>query len=210
MIILLGFPKSGTVSFNKLFNDLGYKSYHWKYKDNFIADLIKKNDRENKNLLSFIDEKEYDKTALTQIEVCMNKAKFYWPQITNFKKIYRENRKAIFILNKRDPNKLIKSLKKWKNWNDMSLFDRIINWGKDSILESIYEEINNNINNDEIIRKLILNHYSKVENFFKTRKNNPKFIIYDIENDNLKKLSIYINLKDFKNLPHENITKLIK
>ena len=26
MIILLGFPKSGTSSFHKLFNDLGYKS----------------------------------------------------------------------------------------------------------------------------------------------------------------------------------------
>ena len=42
MIILLGFPKSATVSFNKLFSDLGYKSYHWKYNDVFIADIIKK------------------------------------------------------------------------------------------------------------------------------------------------------------------------
>jgi len=29
MIILLGFPKSGTASFQKLFIELGYKSYHW-------------------------------------------------------------------------------------------------------------------------------------------------------------------------------------
>ena len=121
MIVLLGFPKSGTVSFNKLFLDLGYKSYHWKYNDIFIADIIKKNIKENKNILSFIPKSEYEISALTQIEVCMNKSKFYWPQITDFKKIYRENRNAIFILNKRSPDKLIESLKRWKNWNNVSL-----------------------------------------------------------------------------------------
>ena len=31
MIILLGFPKSGTSSFQKLFTDLGYKSYHYQH-----------------------------------------------------------------------------------------------------------------------------------------------------------------------------------
>ena len=100
MIILLGFPKSGTVSFNKLFCELGYKSHHWKFNKIFIADLIKKNDKENKKLLSFIQKNDYDNTALTQLEVSMNKAKFYWPQITHYKKLFRENRKAIFILNK--------------------------------------------------------------------------------------------------------------
>ena len=199
MIILLGFPKSATVSFNKLFSDLGYKTYHWKYNDVFIADIIKKNKKYEKKLLSFIDKSEYEITALTQIEVCMNNSKFYWPQITDFKKIYRENRSAIFILNKRDPDRLIESLKKWKNWNNKSLFERILEWGKDSILKDI-----NNKNDNDIIKNLIINHYNKVESFFNTRKNNPKFISYDIDKDDLTKLSKYIDIKDYKVLPHEN------
>lgn len=32
MIILIGLPKSGTSSFQKLFTSLGYSSYHWKKK----------------------------------------------------------------------------------------------------------------------------------------------------------------------------------
>ena len=43
MIILLGFPKSGTTSFNKLFESLGLNSYHWKKNGQFIGLLIKKN-----------------------------------------------------------------------------------------------------------------------------------------------------------------------
>ena len=40
MIILIGFPKSGTSSFQKLFTDIGYKSYHWKKGNNYIGKLI--------------------------------------------------------------------------------------------------------------------------------------------------------------------------
>lgn len=43
MIILLGFPKSGTSSFQKLFTNLGYKSYHQDKQSKKIAMLIKNN-----------------------------------------------------------------------------------------------------------------------------------------------------------------------
>ena len=43
MIILIGFPKSGTSSFQKLFQTLGYRSYHWKKDDKYIGMMIYKN-----------------------------------------------------------------------------------------------------------------------------------------------------------------------
>ena len=43
MIILLGMPKSGTSSFQKLFEKLGYKTYHWKKGNQYIGKMIENN-----------------------------------------------------------------------------------------------------------------------------------------------------------------------
>ena len=48
MIILLGFPKSGTTSFNKLFQDLGLNTYHWKKNGQFIGLMVKRNKQQGK------------------------------------------------------------------------------------------------------------------------------------------------------------------
>ena len=40
MIILLGFPKSGTTSFQKLFSELGYNSYHWRKNNQYIGEMV--------------------------------------------------------------------------------------------------------------------------------------------------------------------------
>lgn len=47
MIILLGFPKSGTTSFQKLFTDLSYNSYHQMVGKKFIGNMIYKNKQIN-------------------------------------------------------------------------------------------------------------------------------------------------------------------
>ena len=114
MIILVGFPKSGTSSFQKLFIELGYKSYHWTKNHGYIGTMIYKNKQMNKPLLN-----DFLKTdVITQMDVCIDKNNAYFPQITDYEQLYNENPDSIFILNKRDPTKLLFSFKKWDNLNE--------------------------------------------------------------------------------------------
>jgi hypothetical protein len=66
MILLVGFPKSGTSSFQKLFINLGYNSYHhFSNKHGFIGTMIHKNKQMNKPLLN-----DFLKTdVITQMDV---------------------------------------------------------------------------------------------------------------------------------------------
>ena len=45
------------------------------------------------------------------MDVCVNTKHCYWPQIVDYRQIYNENKDAIFILNKRDPKKILNSFK---------------------------------------------------------------------------------------------------
>ena len=122
MIILLGFPKSGTSSFQKLFTDLGLKSYHWKKDKKYIGMLIKNNKENNKPLLS-----DFEKTdCITQMDVCYSVTNEYWPQIIDYEQIYYENSDSIFILNKRDPKKILSSFKRWNNYNTYIIINNFI------------------------------------------------------------------------------------
>ena len=49
------------------------------------------------------------------MDVCIDKNNCYWPQIKDYKKLYKENKNNIFILNKRDPIKLLDLFKRWEN-----------------------------------------------------------------------------------------------
>ena len=197
MIILLGFPKSGTTSFHHLFKSLGYNSYHQNYKSEYsIGRLIDNQIKNNKNLLDFIPENEKIKTAITQMDHCLSENLNYWHQITNYKELYYQNQDAIFILNIRNIQSLLKSFKNQYN-KKISLYDRFLKYNSNLL--------NQNLNNDDDkLLELFKNHYNNIIKFY-TEKN-CKFIVFDIENDNLEKLSKYIDLKDFKKLPHKNKT----
>jgi hypothetical protein len=187
MIILLGFPKSGTTSFHKLFKLLHIESYHQTYYRIVIAKKIKYNIRNKKPLLFGFR----SNIALTQIDYCFPEFGF-WPQITHYKEIYDENKNAIFILNKRNPDDLLKSFKKWNNYDK-----RII-----TINPELFVNINGNTNDEKLIN-LFKKHYEDVESFFNSIPD-AKFIIYDINNDTIDKLRKYIDIKDIKVMPHEN------
>jgi len=118
MIILLGFPKSGTTSFTFLLNKIGYKSYHWTYRsdNDYIGNWIKKCKLKNEKLLSFLP-KENKKIALTQMDICLDEQNCYWPQLVDYKLLYEQYPNAIFILNMRDPDDILKSMKKWQNYD---------------------------------------------------------------------------------------------
>ena len=184
MIILLGFPKSGTTSFNKLFEQLGYRSYHWRKDGQFIGLLIRENKRKKKPLLNQFKQND----CITQMDACLQKGESYWPQITDFKKIYFQNKKSIFILNKRDPYKILESFKNWNNYLKR-LFTYSPHLVKDKTEAGFIDWVNH--------------HYNKVEAFFKERPS-AKFIAFDIEKDNLSKLSKYIDLKGITQFPWEN------
>lgn len=184
MIILLGFPKSGTSSFQKLFIELGYKSYHWRTNNKiYIGTMINKNKQMNKPLLNDF----LNTDVITQMDVCINKNNNYWPQITDYEQLYNENPDSIFILNKRDPIKLLSSFKRWRK-----LYERLIRYNP---------ELLNNTTDKSFI-DFVIQHYTNIETFF-SKFPNSKFITFDIENDKLDKLNKYIDLKQIKEFPHE-------
>jgi hypothetical protein len=185
MIILLGFPKSGTSSFQKLFSDLSYNSYHWKKNGEHIGMLIKNNKINNKPLLSNFLKSD----CITQMDVCDDKINNYWPQIIDYERIYYENSDSIFILNKRDPEKLLSSFKRWGKLNN-----RIFKYCPYLLTND----------SDEALYELINRHYNNIESFFSLHPKS-KFIIYDIENDKIEKLKKYIDIKGIKIFPKMNV-----
>ena len=188
MIILLGFPKSGTTSFQKLFTNLGYKSLHWKNDQNkYIGMIIKNNKINNKPLLYGFEKID----CITQMDVCIDTNNAYWPQIKDYKQLYNENSDSIFILNKRNPEKMLSSFKRWNMLNK-----RLYTYNPNLIIDK----------SDKGFVNFVNKHYRDVELFFSSYPN-AKFITYDIENDNIEKLEKYINLKGIKHFPKENVNK---
>jgi hypothetical protein len=194
MIILLGLPKSGTTSFNTLFHNLNYETYHWKYNNKYIGSIINNNIKNNKPLLSTFSNAS-NNVCITQMDCCIDNNNNFWHQITHYKELYEQNKDAIFILNKRDKYKILNSFKKWTN-SGISLISRILQYNP--------ELFQSRKTNDVKILTMIDNHYNNIEFFFKT-KPNAKFIIYDIEKDNITKLNQYIDTKNITKLPHSNI-----
>lgn len=196
MIILLGFPKTGTTSFQRLFKQLGFKSYHQDYKNGqWISIEMKKQIQLGENLLDFIPKEEREITCLTQMDHCLENVNF-WPQITHYKELYYQNKDSIFILNKRDITSLLLSFKK-QMYKGESLYNRFIQHNK--------HLLHDKGTNDEKMLYLFKNHYKNITDFFTKEK--CKFIIYDIESDNIDKLKKYIDIKNLSNLPHAHKSK---
>jgi len=193
MILLLGFPKSGTSSFQTLFSKLGYKSFHWTKNNKYIGMIIKNNKDNNKPLLFGFNKND----CITQMDICWDENNAYWPQLTDYKQLYYENSDSVFILNKRCSNKLLLSFKRWggPGKSNDSLYNRLYKYNPEIIINNSDKEFINYVNK----------HYNDVENFFST--SHAKFITFDIENDNIKILEKYIDLKGIKVLPKENVSK---
>ena len=127
-----------------------------------------------------------DDYCITQLDVCQ-KEHSYWPQITDFKRLYEENPDCVFILNKRDVPSLLKS---WKNWKRLD--KRLYEYSPGLVKEP----------NDEGFAEFVKNHYESVETFFSSHKDS-KFLTFDIIDDDISKLEKYIDIKGFTEMPHE-------
>jgi len=86
------------------------------------------------------------------MDVCINKDNCYWPQIVDYKQIINENPDAIFILNKRDPEELLSSFKRWSN-----LLGRMLKYNPELISDKT----------DKGFIEFINNFYSEIEIYFK-------------------------------------------
>ena len=184
MILLIGFPKSGTTSFDTLFRQLGYTTYHWKKGSEYIGTLIRNNKRNGRPLLTGFAPDD----CITQMDVCISSTDCYWPQFVDLEQLYNENKGAIFILNKRAPVKILQSFKKWNDYNG-----RLYRYNPELIADKT----------DTGFLEFVVDHYSRVETFFVARPG-AKFVTYDIEADTLDKLGCYIDLKGITKFPFEN------
>lgn len=186
MIILIGFPKSGTTSFNDLFKASGYKSYHYAYKGKSIGLIIRDNIEHGKKMLHGFD----DDCAITQMDICETPKRTFFPQITHYERLYSEYPNAVYILNKRDKYSLLSSFKRWNKYNTR-LLKHCSHW---------FEPVSDYDDDDKILW-LIDTHYNNVETFFTIV--GAKFIVYDIEKDGVNLLTPYIKLRGTK-FPHSN------
>ena len=122
------------------------------------------------------------------MDVCMDKKNCYWPQIVDYKQIYKENPDAIFILNKRNPHELLNSFKRWRR-----LDKRLFTYNPELISDKT----------DTGFVNFVTKFYTDIEEYF-TSDPNIKFISYDINNDTIEKLRKYIDIKDMK-FPKKNV-----
>jgi hypothetical protein len=123
------------------------------------------------------------------MDVCINENHCYLPQMVDYKQIYNENPDAIFILNKRNPEELLKSFKHWNRLNE-----RLFTYNPELIADKTDKGFINFVNN----------FYKDIETYF-TKDLNVKFISYDINNDKIEKLKKYIDIKDITVFPKTNV-----
>lgn len=181
-IILIGFPKGGTSSLHRAFESANIPSFHQFYhkKSKIIGEILINNYKQNFPILHSFSENIY---ALTEINYTdFNRA--YWPQL-NYKlleKIKEEYNDTKFILNYREPKKLITSMKNWHN-----------NFHKRLIDNDIPGLPPNRGRNDIELLHWVENHYTEIRNRFSKDKN---FLEINIESNNVKeKLSNFLDLK---------------
>lgn len=183
--ILLGFPKSGTMSFHQLFENMNMKSAHWEIPEGYVGELVYKARSENKKLLHYLD--DYD--AITQMDVCISPEINYWPQIDLVEELAEQYPSSTFILNTRSPAHILKSIKNWGN-----LYHRII--------ENQDFEGTDALTNDDKILNWINEHFIRVRQVFSDQSN---FIEFDIEKDSIEKLRKPLNIPvDITEFPHVN------
>jgi len=175
LIILLGFPKSGTTSLGLFFKHLGYNVIGHTTKTNrFVGMKIKDNYINGRVLLDGIVDPQ-QKNILTQLDCCYSNDIVSWPQIELYEHIYNQNKNALFILNKRNPNSILKS---FKNQNHMD--KRFL----DFFLKIDYNSANCDVTqNDGLIIEFIKTHYNIIETFFKNKNNFVSFFLESFDNN---------------------------
>lgn len=189
--ILIGFPKSGTTSFQVLFEKLGYQSAHWKYKNMYVADYILTAKQKQLPLLTYLDHLE----CITQMDICISPYKNFWPQCSELELLLEQYPDVTYILQTRPIEKTIRSMKRWY-FHGVSYFNRVLMYH--------HVEKYRGSSDDEKVYNWISDHYTRCFTLFGDAKN---FIAYDIENDSIDKLRPFIPIPhEIDHFPHANKT----
>jgi hypothetical protein len=187
--IIIGFPKCGTTSFQKYFEDNNIKSCHQIVDKRNCTFIILQNRKNNKLLLSGLE----DVSAFTQIDNNMDINNSFYPQLTCVPLLMKQYPNAKFILNTRNVHDWIKSINKWNN-----LRERIINAnldylprGKGKLDAELIEWYNNHITR---IKKLFINEKERL-------------LIFNIDKYNINELNQFCGLYKVNKFPICNVSK---
>lgn len=180
MILIIGFPKAGTTSFDYLLKQLGYRTIHSHSEDHSViaGELIDRARRENKPLLHYVEALGYH--AITELNFSIH-PKTYWPQFTCIHDIIRDY-DITYILNKRDIHKHVRCLKILQI-DEIMKRDNYLTGDIEAIIIKYYDDI-----------KKTMEQYGRT------------YIEYNIDTDDISKLKSLIDIKDITRFPHMNKT----
>ncbi len=118
-IIVIGFPKSGTTTLQKAFENSGMRSVHWRWNKKSVGKLIYDGWYDEGDPFFHFDGID----AITQMDYCKIRLfglvhHSYWPNLDialllAIRKMYPECK---FILNYRPPAKTANSISRWSNF----------------------------------------------------------------------------------------------
>ena len=172
-VVLIGFGKSATTTLNNALSSVGYNSFHHDIRSNPLSKLVYESYYKNNDPYLVFD--KYSPFALTQIDTLFPELSLdIFPQL-DYDLLSKgfENESVSYILNYRDPDKLVQSFARWKNGDYMS---RLIK----SDLKGLPAGYGKN--KEELIL-WINNHYSKCRSLF---SHSDRFIEVDIESKYFK------------------------
>lgn len=109
---LVGFPKSGTSTVQKAFEESGLRSIHWHCSLGYIGEIIYRDHYSGQDPLATL--RNFD--AITQADVCLPaQEKNFWPNLdfNILATIRRHHPNCLFILNWRDPAATASSIERW-------------------------------------------------------------------------------------------------
>lgn len=112
-LFVVGFPKSGTTTLDMALQASGMKPVHWANADGkFVGKIIYDNVLAGRDPLASLE--AYD--AVTQADVCLPAHDInYWPNLdfSILSAIRAAHPDCLFLLNRRDPEKLVRSIDNW-------------------------------------------------------------------------------------------------
>lgn len=197
--VVIGFPKCGTSSLQQYFKNNNKNSIHYHYpikktkKWRFVGYQIKKASEDNKPLFSYLPNVD----ALTQLDYAQKGTLAIFPQIGLFQIMQKQYPNAKFILNVRDEQKWLKSMKGWfnlrKDYRKQNPRGADYLYGLKGTTNADYLDWYNN-------------HINNVIDFFEDT-NPHKLLVFDIEKDNINKLNKFTNLYNVTQFPHANKSK---
>ncbi|HEY1962544.1 MAG TPA: hypothetical protein VGG69_09010 [Rhizomicrobium sp.] len=127
--MVIGFPKSGTTTIHLACRRRKLRSAHWKTPDGYCGQLIYESFQAGRDPLEKLA--EYD--ILSQADVCLPGVANYWPNLDFevLSAIRQYHPSCVFILNRRDPRRIIRSISRWGTMRRRFTRSEIIGLPKD-------------------------------------------------------------------------------